>query len=302
MAREIFQNDTSDTLSASCTSGDTSITVTTGSKFPTTGNFRILVESEIMLVTARSSNTLTVVRGQEGTSAAAHAGSAIVTLVLTTGAVEQYCRDNVPLFNTSSRPPFKLLDSSGNALTSADFTGVNDSSFVTITDADDGSIVMVTSASGYTGYAIALVRSIPATQQLIAALRPIIQTGTTAGYMNCFIGFRESATGKLITLGPQNYNGAYNTLVRHWDSPTSINSQPFTEGIFLPGADAVWLKIERDGSDNLNFYVGDGAFWIKAFTETLTNFFTTAPDQFLFGTNAGNTLDIINRLAAWQEG
>lgn len=296
--RELLANQASTTLNGSITSGATSITVISGSAFPSSGNFRVVCENEIMLCTARSGNVLTVVRAQEGTTAAAHLDGLTVAQSLTVGGLKQYLRDNVP-FADGSRPPFQIVDSSRNALTSSDFSQVNAASNVTITD-QDGSIVLLTTPAA-SAYAICLARSIPATKTLVAALRPIIQQGGTAGFMHAFVGFRESATGKLILFGPQNYNGAFDMLVRHYDSPTSLNSTQFDEPVFMPGADAVWLKL-HDDSTNLICSVGDGSNWIDVFSEGRASFFTIAPDQFIFGTNASGSLNIINRLAAWQEG
>src|SRR5690348_6953800 len=93
--REKFSNNAQSTLSASATNTDTSITVASGSPFPSMGNFRLIVESEIMLCTARSGNVLTVQRGIEGTTAAAHASGVNVAQIVTTGALQQYGRDNV---------------------------------------------------------------------------------------------------------------------------------------------------------------------------------------------------------------
>lgn len=83
MAIEQYSNNAATTLNGAINNSTTSVVVTTGSVFPSTGNFRIIVDDEIMLVTARSSNTLTVTRGAEGTTAASHADLADVTDVLT---------------------------------------------------------------------------------------------------------------------------------------------------------------------------------------------------------------------------
>lgn len=297
--REVFANNASDQLSATIGSGDTSLSVTDASKFPTTGQFRILIDDEFMLVTAVSGSTFTVTRGVEGSTAAGHVASAAVTQIVTVGSMQQYGRDNTPGFD-GDRPPYRLVDDTGAALTSADFSQINAASHVTFTDETDGSITMLTTPAA-SAYAICLARSIPATPQLIAALRPIIQTGATAGFMQCFVGFRESATGKLVIWGPQNSNGSYHMLVRHYASPTSLSATPFDEGLLCWGQDAMWLKLDNDGS-NLNFSIGDGSNWIVAYSEAIASFFTTAPDQFIFGTNASGVLNIINRLVAWQEG
>jgi len=86
---EQFANNATSTLSSSIGTSDTSLTVVTGTPFSSSGNFRILVESEIMLVTARSSNTLSVTRAQEGTVAAAHNSGVNVTQIVTAGAIAQ---------------------------------------------------------------------------------------------------------------------------------------------------------------------------------------------------------------------
>ena len=57
--------------------------------FPTGGNFRIIIDSEIMLVTAVQGKTFTVTRAQEGTSAASHNAAAAVFHVLTAGSLAQ---------------------------------------------------------------------------------------------------------------------------------------------------------------------------------------------------------------------
>ena len=74
-------------LSAPITNVATSLTVTSASGFPTAGNFRITVSAEVMLVTAVSGTTFTVVRGQEGTSGVAHDGGSTVICSFTSGAM-----------------------------------------------------------------------------------------------------------------------------------------------------------------------------------------------------------------------
>lgn len=86
---EQFANNATSPLASSIGSSDTSLTVTTGTPFSSSGNFRIVVDSEIMLVTARNSNTLSITRGQEGTVAAAHNSGANVTQIVTAGAIAQ---------------------------------------------------------------------------------------------------------------------------------------------------------------------------------------------------------------------
>lgn len=90
---EQFNNYAVDSLAAGCGSGDASITVTNGAALAATGNFRLLVDNELMLCTARSTNTLTVTRGIEGTTAASHLMGAQVIPLVTAGAIAQLKAD-----------------------------------------------------------------------------------------------------------------------------------------------------------------------------------------------------------------
>lgn len=66
---------------------DTPITVTDGSVFPSSGDFRIRIESELMLCTSRSGNDLTVTRGIEGSTATSHSDGSAVSHVLTAASL-----------------------------------------------------------------------------------------------------------------------------------------------------------------------------------------------------------------------
>ena len=91
MAVEQFANNAATTLDAAITTvGETSITVTAYTGFPGSAQFRILIDSEIMLVTAGAGTaTWTVTRGVEGSTAATHLDEAVVTHILTAGALAQ---------------------------------------------------------------------------------------------------------------------------------------------------------------------------------------------------------------------
>ena len=74
-------------LAADITSTATSLSVTAGdgAQFPDSGNFNITIEDEILQCTAISTDTLTVTRAQEGTTAAAHTAGKAVELRITAG-------------------------------------------------------------------------------------------------------------------------------------------------------------------------------------------------------------------------
>lgn len=85
-----FTNNATTTLSGALTSGATSLTVASAATFPAAGDFTIIIDSEIMLVTGVAGTTFTVTRAQEGTSAAAHASGATVTHILTAAALTAF--------------------------------------------------------------------------------------------------------------------------------------------------------------------------------------------------------------------
>ena len=102
----IFSNNASTTLAAAIASTDTSITVATGTGalFPalTGANYfyATLVDAsnniEIVKVTARSSDTLTVARGQEGTTPLAYAiGDKVELRITAAGLANKLARDEV---------------------------------------------------------------------------------------------------------------------------------------------------------------------------------------------------------------
>jgi hypothetical protein len=100
MASVLFSNNASAALASSITTSATTITVTTGAgaQFPAIsgGNYfyATLTDSsnnlEIVKVTARASDVLTVVRAQEGTTARAYAAADKLELRVTTAALTEY--------------------------------------------------------------------------------------------------------------------------------------------------------------------------------------------------------------------
>lgn len=86
---EKYVNKGGTTLNGAILAAATSLIVSSAMPYPTAGNFRITIDSEIMLVTAVSGSTFTVVRGMEGTTPAGHSNGATVTSLFTAGAFSQ---------------------------------------------------------------------------------------------------------------------------------------------------------------------------------------------------------------------
>lgn len=91
---EQLANNAASTLSSGIDNIVTSLTVANGTVFPASGNFRIVIDSEIIIVGARTGNTLSsLTRGAEGTTAASHSSGAAVTHVVTKGGLDAYLSD-----------------------------------------------------------------------------------------------------------------------------------------------------------------------------------------------------------------
>lgn len=141
---EQFANTGTSTLNGTIASGATSLTVLAATTFPTVGIFRIRVESEIMIVTAVSSNTFTVTRGAEGTTAAAHSSGVQVVHIVTAQALASSNWNIAFDLDLSA-----LTTASYNTDGTFTFTGAPASTNYTWTKGNSsGSTVAVTNGSG----------------------------------------------------------------------------------------------------------------------------------------------------------
>jgi hypothetical protein len=122
VATEQYANNAQSSLTAAVAAGDTTLTVGNASAFPASGNFRVIIDAEILLVTAVAGNTFTVTRGAEGTTAAAHAVGAYVTHVLTAAALSNCPRamtagGDVEYLAASGAVARRAIGSAGQVLT-----------------------------------------------------------------------------------------------------------------------------------------------------------------------------------------
>lgn len=85
---ELYTNNAASTLTSSMDISQTTLDVAVATAFPASGTFRIIVGTEIMIVTGVAGTTFTVTRGAEGTAAATHANASSVVHILTKGALD----------------------------------------------------------------------------------------------------------------------------------------------------------------------------------------------------------------------
>lgn len=97
------------------------------------------------------------------------------------------------------------------------------------------------------------------------------------------VGFYESATGKIVTVMDQRGGGI---VVDKWNSNTSFNSSYFFESCRPPVL--VWFRLEKTASNLLWYYSHDGVRFFQCWSSTYTNFFTTAPDEYVVAVITNN--------------
>jgi hypothetical protein len=358
---EQFANNAATTLSAAVETTDgTSISVASAAGFPTKGNFRILVDDEIMLVTAVDGTTWTVTRGAESTTGATHSNGAAVTHVLTAGAV-QTLQDAANItytpgtlsdwdgaadpgnaddaFDQLAERVADLEDAGGgggatvysSALASppaapasgdlwlptdwivlyrydgaawvawgpifpfgappvlGDFAWVNQGT-ATVTAMAGGVEVWGPAVAG--NNVRALVQAAPATPYTITAM--ILAMHKRVNYAESGLLFRESASGKLQTVGLQNST----IRVTNLNSPTTWVTNA-AQGPYYAG-NLLWLRITDDGTDRAFAYSFDGYIFTTFYTVGRTSFLTA--DQVGFFVDAENPdYDVEMLLLGWRE-
>ena len=135
MVRRYRGNDlAASTLNGAVDSSTTSWVLDDASSFPTEGDFYMKSGDEIVLGTHVSTNTVTVVRAQCGTTAAGHADGAAVTSIITAEDIQGRINEN-GLTNCMSYG--KITDQNHTIYDAGDFTLINGSSSATA-NSDDG--------------------------------------------------------------------------------------------------------------------------------------------------------------------
>lgn len=136
MALEKLANNAVSTLNGAINNSVTTVTVTSAADFPASGNFHVIVDDEIMLVTAVSGNDFTVTRAQESTSAASHSSGVDIALILTAQSIlnliQQYSKSPYPVFEPTG------VDDEFDDASFSGWTKVANATPV-ITESEDGS-------------------------------------------------------------------------------------------------------------------------------------------------------------------
>lgn len=293
---EKFLNDVSTALNGAITLFATSITVSDGSLFPAEGDYRLSLDNEIILVTHRATNVLTVVRGVDGTVAASHIDTTPLFAIFTQQAADQYVKDFIDPNAFDRTGVHRLLDINGNTLTKSNFTELNLETGTVIDDTWGGITQAMTPGAGPDIRVI--FKSAPSTPYVLEAH---ILSGIFANDVENanLIGFRESSSGKLSFIS---YHYADRSFVQYLDGPTTPDAGGKPQlNIEVPARADYWLRIEDDGTNLTYLLSGDGFNYFQLKTELRTFHFDSAPDGILWGgDNQGNDGELIH-LLSWIE-
>lgn len=211
----LYSNNASSKLSASITNSTTSFSVTagTGALFPSiTGSdffYATLVDAsnniEIVKVTARSTDTFTVARAQDGTSARAWSANDTVELRITKAMLDQLKLDAYGSASASETPPSNPVDgrlwwNSGEGSLKVYFGG----SWVDAASVDAATSYPASSTSAYTGQYVLTGTTTNATEteifiEGVSNSRVPVSTNKASHYRVEVIGRRTDVIGDVAS-------------------------------------------------------------------------------------------------------
>jgi hypothetical protein len=295
--REVPQNDATTQLNGAINNSTTSVAVDDGSVFYEDNRFRILVNDELMLVTKIVTNTLTVERGVEGTTAASHSDNDAVRAIMTAEAWKEYWDQRCD-FKPSTNTPFIIADDTGTLLDSTDFAWFSQGTS-TLADEPSGQITLELQGNSDTINWRGLEYTAPSTPYTITAFimgGPGCAQGATGTMWGMW--FRETSSSKLIT----NHCKLFEvTACSDWTNGTTFSAtNNFTDN----GYDRAWFRMSDDGTDLTVEISVDGRNWYEHLNEARGTFFTTGPNRIGWGgnprTKSGSNFAQIY-LMAWEE-
>lgn len=270
MPTEKYSNSAQTTLNGTITSGATTLVVTSATLFPTSPRFRILIDSEILLVTAVSGTTFTVTRGVESTTAAAHTTGATVTHVLTGTGLESLAERFVPMPR-------------GSEVSSADYAWTNQGTATLTENTNAGAFTLVAPASA--GGVRIFQRSLPAAPYTATALVWYLGLGGSPCCGGIYL--RESSSGKFTGIGLLE-SGSLE--LQKWTNPTTFSA--LYAGSFSNWQryiNPVYLRLRDDNTNRFYEISADGSHYETINTGTITRTDFLTPDQFAFAINPEGT-------------
>jgi hypothetical protein len=188
-----------------------------------------------------------------------------------------------------------LFDISAGVPAASAFTNVNFVSGVTKTEVS-GKAVMLNTTAAATGTMYLLAKAVPSTPYRVAAF---IQQNTPGANSWSFVGWRDSSSGKLVTM---NQNGI-NADIQKYSAPGSFAGNLLAGVTLAEFATGGWYAFEDDGT-NVSFEVSvDGVNFVKVYTEAKSTGYlgSSGYNQIMVGTRPGDTIASCITIRCWDE-
>jgi hypothetical protein len=282
--RERLANNAETTIASDVVPGDLTISVASATNFPTEGDFRIVVDNELMLVTSVSGTTFTVTRGIESTVASNHVESVGVAQVLTEAGMQKLIAESCDPF-AFSRNPFRIQDTNGALLAVSDFTEIDASTVGVSYDNADGSITLELAAPDATERQFKIVRTAPATPYIMTMATTLNSISATADSGPLFGPiFRDSVNDENLMIRWRPLDVLASRLnINHY--AVEVFQSSITAALRADASPSaiLWWQIEDDGVDLFWRISTDGVHWITFHTVARATPMTAAPDQVGFG-------------------
>jgi len=312
---EKFKNLASTTLSGDIDDSTTAVNVASAMGF-TGGDFRILIDSEIMKVTGVSGTTFTVVRHQEGTSATAHSSGAAVKHVLTAGALDAHDQNDLAVYDTYANRPaagtpgriFLPTDGlfierdNGSAWekfgpiwpmtppAAADFpTWVNQS---TATCTDNKGAIFLYAPYNSSQNLRCCVKPYPSTPFTVEmAFLPNGWPYSASSQVACGLCIRDSVSGKLQCYGLGGSTNAVQMSGYSYASPTSSSTSitGWPSQTHFSVSLLTWIKYTDNGTNRVIFASIDGYTWTQLVSLPSTDSLTPNQIGLVVQSNASYT-------------
>lgn len=321
---EQYSNNGNTTLASSLTSSSTSLSVTSATGFPSSGNFRISIDTEILKVTAVSGTTWTVVRGTEGTTGASHASGAAVLESLTSESLRSlnsvisqtgtfaslpssplegfvyYPTDCIGMYRYNGTSWDKFVN--GIKVTqpvAANFSWTNQS-ITTLVDQGALNIEKAGSSGGSSVFDISMFIKATPSSPFTAQLGNIF-THHFQGYCEGGICLYESSSGKIITFGTSETD---QMTIAKWSDKNTYSGHYMMRD-FNVGSYLRFMQIYDDGT-NYNFSIShDAQMWTQVFSIAKNDFFATAADHigpYVYNNNTGSaTYNVISSVVHYED-
>lgn len=297
--KEQLVNDYTTTLAQNCVIGAGTIEVNDASSLPT-GDFRIVIESEIMKVTNVNGNILTVERGEEGTTAVTHNSGLTVQAVLTANQLKSLKAERDPLWTPHPNlRPLRCYDQNDAPLIASDFTGVNLGGRGTLVDSASGSLVATVddSAPGAHGHHLWIIDTPSPPYYVYMGAYGVWRHGGSSQYPQFGIDLQDSNTSRIVGI---NYNMAtgigHTSRVFQWTDPTTFSSAPFS---FTPVSfgPIKWFRIYDDNSNHRFSVSYDGIHWAEIYSQSRTAWLANGGDKVgFFFAAGGNTSNLLQKV------